>query len=93
MNMCAAVKKKANDLSIYRTKQKLDELRQKKGFHTELISLYIPHDRKISDVTNYLKNEISESQNIKSKLTRKNVLDSINSILGQLKNTMDCVQL
>ncbi|MFX0027914.1 MAG: peptide chain release factor aRF-1 [Candidatus Hermodarchaeota archaeon] len=84
--MSAGVKKKPNDLSIYRTKQKLDELRQKKGFHTELISLYIPHERKISDVTNYLKNEISESQNIKSKLTRKNVLDSINSILGQLRN-------
>jgi peptide chain release factor subunit 1 len=37
-------------------------------------------------VTNHLKNEISESQNIKSKLTRKNVLDSIASLLGQLKN-------
>jgi peptide chain release factor subunit 1 len=48
--------------------------------------LYIPHDRKISDVTNHLKNEVSESQNIKSKLTRKNVLDSISSLLGQLKN-------
>ncbi len=79
-------KKKPKDLSIYRTKQKLDELKSKKGFHTELISVYIPHDRKVSDVTNHLKNEISESQNIKSKLTRKNVLDSINSLLGQLKN-------
>ena len=48
--------------------------------------MYIPHDRKISDVTNYLKNEVSESQNIKSKLTRKNVLDSISVLLGQLKN-------
>jgi len=78
--------KKANDLAIYRTKQILNDLRKKKGFHTELISLYIPSDKKISDVTNYLKNEISESQNIKSKLTRKNVLDGINSALGQLKN-------
>ncbi len=79
-------KKKPKDLTIYRTKQKLEELKSKKGFHTELISVYIPHDRKVSDVTNHLKNEISESQNIKSKLTRKNVLDSINSLLGQLKN-------
>ncbi|MFX1376507.1 MAG: peptide chain release factor aRF-1 [Promethearchaeota archaeon] len=84
--MSTAAKKKPSDLKIYRTKQKIDELKQKKGFHTELISLYIPYDRKISDVTNYLKNEISESQNIKSKLTRKNVLDSINSLLGQLRN-------
>jgi peptide chain release factor subunit 1 len=79
-------KKKPNDLKIYKIKQLIDDLRQKKGFHTELISLYIPYDRKISDVTNHLKNEISESQNIKSKLTRKNVTDSINSLLGQLRN-------
>ncbi|TFG03505.1 MAG: peptide chain release factor 1 [Promethearchaeota archaeon] len=80
---------KSNDLKIFRTKQLLKELRSKKGFHTELVSLYIPHDRKISDITNHLKNEISESQNIKSKLTRKNVLDSISSLLGQLKNIND----
>ena len=84
--MSSDVKKKPNDLRIYKTKQLLEDLKNKKGFHTELISLYIPHDRKISDITNHLKNEISESQNIKSKLTRKNVLDSINSLLGQLKN-------
>ncbi|MFX1303907.1 MAG: peptide chain release factor aRF-1 [Promethearchaeota archaeon] len=84
--MSSAVKNKPNDLNLYRIKKLLDDLRSKKGFHTELISLYIPHDRKISDVTNHLKNEISESANIKSKLTRKNVTDSINSLLGQLKN-------
>ncbi|MFX1316301.1 MAG: peptide chain release factor aRF-1 [Promethearchaeota archaeon] len=84
--MSSTVEKKSNDLQIYHTKKVLENLKGKKGFHTELISLYIPHDRKISDVTNYLKNEISESQNIKSKLTRKNVLDSINTLLGQLKN-------
>jgi peptide chain release factor subunit 1 len=89
MSMTSEVKKKTKDLQIYRTKQKIQELKSKRGFHTELISVYIPHDRKISDVTNHLKNEISESQNIKSKLTRKNVLDSINSLLGQLKNIND----
>jgi len=89
IDMSSTVKKKFNDLRIYKTKKLLDNLKNKKGFHTELISVYIPHDRKISDVTNHLKNEISESQNIKSKLTRKNVLDSINSLLGQLKNIKD----
>jgi peptide chain release factor subunit 1 len=78
--------KKSQELKRYKTKKLLNFLRDKKGFHTELISLYIPHDRKLSDVTNYLKNEIAESQNIKSKLTRKNVLDSISSLQGQLKN-------
>jgi len=87
--MSSLAKKKPNDLRIYKTKKLLKDLKSKKGFHTELISVYIPHDRKISDVTNHLKNEISESQNIKSKLTRKNVLDSISSLLGQLKNIND----
>jgi len=82
-------KRKSNDLRIFQTKRLLNQLKEKKGFHTELVSLYIPHDRKISDVTNHLKNEISESQNIKSKLTRKNVLDSISSLIGQLKNVKE----
>ncbi|MBD3341053.1 MAG: peptide chain release factor 1 [Candidatus Lokiarchaeota archaeon] len=83
------VKKKGSELDKFRTKKLIEHLRNKKGFHTELISLYIPHDRKISDVTNHLKNEISESQNIKSKLTRKNVLDSISTLIGQLRNLKD----
>ena len=84
--MSTEVKKKSSDLDIYKIKKILDVLKSKRGFHTELISLYIPHDRKVSDVTNYLKNEVSESQNIKSKLTRKNVLDGISTLLGQLRN-------
>ncbi|MBD3196899.1 MAG: peptide chain release factor 1 [Candidatus Lokiarchaeota archaeon] len=84
--MSQDTKKKGVDLKRYRIKKLIETLKEKRGFHTELISLYIPPDKKVSDITNYLKNEISESQNIKSKLTRKNVLDSISSLLGQLKN-------
>ena len=79
-------KKKKSEIKRYKTKRLLDYLSEKRGFHTELISLYIPHDKQISDIMNHLRNEISESQNIKSKLTRKNVLDSISNLLGQLKN-------
>ena len=86
MVMSSIEKNKSEDLKIYKIKKLLKYLKNKKGFHTELISLYIPHDRKLSDITNHLKNEISESQNIKSKLTRKNVLDGISTLLGQLKN-------
>jgi len=66
-------------------KKELNLLKTKKGYHTELITLMIPPDRKISDVTNYLKNEINESSNIKSKLTRKNVIDSITALLQKLR--------
>jgi peptide chain release factor subunit 1 len=65
-------------------RQTIESLKEKRGFHTELISLYIPPKKSISDVSKYLKDEISQSQNIKSKSTRKNVLDSISSITGQL---------
>ena len=84
--MSQNVVKKGTELKRYKTKKLIEHLKDKKGFHTELISLYIPPSRKVSDVTNYLKNEISESQNIKSKLTRKNVLDGISILIGQLKN-------
>lgn len=70
----------------YDLKRQLEELRECKGRHTELISLYVPPTKQISDVTSYLKNELSESQNIKSKQTRKNVLSAIESIMSRLKN-------
>jgi peptide chain release factor subunit 1 len=65
-------------------KDTIKSLKEKRGFHTELISLCIPPEKSISDVSKYLKDEIAQSQNIKSKRTRKNVLDSISSIMGQL---------
>lgn len=74
------------DYRRYLLKKKLDVLKNKKGFHTALISLFIPPGRKISDVTGYLKSEIGESSNIKSKTNKKNVIDSITALLGQLRN-------
>lgn len=70
----------------YDLKRKIEELKDCKGKHTELISLYVPPNKQIFDVTSYLKNELSESQNIKSKTTRKNVLSAIESIISRLKS-------
>ena len=69
----------------YDLKRKLEELKLCKGRHTELISLYIPPNKQIFDVNSYLKNELSQSQNIKSKTTMKNVLSAIESIMSRLK--------
>lgn len=66
-------------------KRTIEELRKCRGQHTELISLYIPPNRQISDVVAYLRNEYSQSSNIKSKTTRKNVMAAIESILAKLK--------
>ncbi len=76
---------KDDSFKRYQLKKQIKFLSSKKGFHTELITLLIPPERKISDVSNYLKNEINESSNIKSKLTRKNVIDSITALIQRLK--------
>lgn len=69
----------------YDLKRKLEELKECRGRHTELISLYVPPNKQIYDVTAYLRNEYSQSQNIKSKTTMKNVLSAIESIMSRLK--------
>jgi peptide chain release factor subunit 1 len=66
-------------------KRKLEDLSELKGQHTELISLYIPPNKRISDVVAQLRDEYSQSSNIKSKQTRKNVLSAIESIMARLK--------
>jgi len=73
------------DQARYDFKRDLERLRSISGRGTELISLYVPHDRQISDVTAYLRNEYSQSSNIKSKGTRKNVMAAIESIMSRLK--------
>ncbi|HID26653.1 MAG TPA: peptide chain release factor 1, partial [Methanosarcinales archaeon] len=69
----------------YEFKKKLEELREKSGRGTELISLYIPHDKQISDVVAHLRDEYGQASNIKSKLTRTNVQSAIDSLLARLK--------
>ena len=69
----------------YDLKRQLEELKECRGRHTELISLYVPPNKQIHDVTSYLRNEYSQSQNIKSKTTMKNVLSAIDSIMNRLK--------
>lgn len=69
----------------YDFKKTLDEIKEYEGRGTELISLFIPPDKQISDVTSYLREEMSESSNIKSKSTRKHVQSALKSILSKLK--------
>ena len=69
----------------YDLKRQIEELKACKGRHTELISLYVPPNKQIFDVNSYLKNEYSQSQNIKSKTTMKNVISAIDSIMSRLK--------
>ena len=69
----------------YEFKRLLDGLRSKKGRGTELISLYIPPDKQISDVTSQLREEYGQASNIKSRVTRLSVQGSLESAMSRLK--------
>ena len=69
----------------YEFKRLLDGLRSKKGRGTELISLYIPPDKQISDVTSQLREEYGQASNIKSRVTRLSVQGSFESAMSRLK--------
>ncbi|AGB05070.1 peptide chain release factor eRF/aRF, subunit 1 [Aciduliprofundum sp. MAR08-339] len=69
----------------YEFRRYLEELEKYEGRGTELISVYVPPKRPISDVIAYLRDEYGTSANIKSKTTRKNVMSAIESIMSRLK--------
>ena len=53
-----------------RLKMALEELREMRGFGTELVTLIIPPDRQVSDARSMLQVEHGQAANIKSKGTR-----------------------
>lgn len=69
----------------YEFKRLLDDLRSKTGRGTELISLYIPPDKQISDVTSQLREEYGQAANIKSRVTRLSVQSALESAMSRLK--------
>jgi peptide chain release factor subunit 1 (aeRF-1) len=69
----------------YEFKKMLERLEEKEGSGTELISLYIPPDKQIYDVTAQLRDEFGQCANIKSKQTKTNVQSALSSILSRLK--------
>ncbi|MEM2547121.1 MAG: peptide chain release factor aRF-1, partial [Candidatus Bathyarchaeia archaeon] len=72
-------------LELIRLKKILDTLANKEGRGTELISLYIPPGKQISEVMNMLREEYGTASNIKSTTTRKNVQDAIVKVQQRLK--------
>ncbi|NLI62250.1 MAG: peptide chain release factor 1 [Methanosarcinaceae archaeon] len=69
----------------YEFKKTLEVLRDKKGRGTELVSLYIPADKQIFDVVANLRDEHGQVANIKSKSTKVNVQNAIESLMARLK--------
>ena len=70
---------------LYEFKKTLKELSQKRGRGTELVSVYIPPDKQLSDVGKHMRDELGQSANIKSKQTKKNVQSAIEVILQSIR--------
>src|SRR5438093_5803068 len=76
---------KLSSMEKYRFRRALEEIEKAQGRGTELVSVYVPPDRPVFEVTNYLRGEYSESSNIKSATTKKHVMQAIESIINRLK--------
>ena len=71
------------EMAVFKKKMKM--LDKFKGKNTELITLYIPEGTDRSSVMNQLTEELSQSSNIKSPQTRKNVQGALRKITTFLK--------
>jgi len=67
-------------------KMLLEELEKIRGRGTELVSVYIPAEYNINEITSLISSEISTAENIKSKTTRKNVISALEKIGQRLKH-------
>jgi peptide chain release factor subunit 1 len=76
---------KQDSLLRFRLKRNLERLTAREGRGTELVSLYVPYGRQVSEVVAMLNNEYGTASNIKSNTTRKNVQDAITRVTQRMK--------
>lgn len=76
---------KYDSVKLYRLKRVLEELSQKSGRGTELVSLYIPPRKPVHEVISTLRDEYGTASNIKSDTTRNHVLDALTKTMQRLK--------
>ena len=74
-----------NEENRYKLKQLIKELKNYKGRHTELVSVYVPAGYSINLILDLISQELGTATNIKSKSTRKNVINALSKILQELK--------
>jgi peptide chain release factor subunit 1 len=75
----------AEDRRKYEFQKLIEELKDYSGSGTQLVTIYVPPDKQISDVVAHVTQEHSEASNIKSKQTRTNVQDALTSIKDRLR--------
>ena len=76
---------KQDSVKIYKIRKMLEELSQKSGRGTELITVYIPKGKQLHEIISTLQQEQGTADNIKSDLTRTHVVDSLGKVVQRLK--------
>ena len=76
---------KQDSVRMYKIRKMLDELSQKSGRGTELITVYIPKGKQLHEIINTLQQEQGTADNIKSDVTRTHVVDSLGKVVQRLK--------
>ncbi|MCV0392294.1 MAG: peptide chain release factor aRF-1 [Nitrosopumilus sp.] len=76
---------KQDSVKLYKIRKTLEELSQKSGRGTELISVYIPKGKQLHEIISSLQQEQGTADNIKSDLTRSHVVDSLGKVVQRLK--------
>lgn len=69
----------------HKLKAFVNELKQYRANHTEMVTVYIPVDYELSKIINHLQEEQSTASNIKSASTRKNVQAALERMVQHLK--------
>ncbi|MFC7213651.1 peptide chain release factor aRF-1 [Saliphagus sp. GCM10025334] len=75
----------SSDRKKYEFRKVIEDLDNYEGSGTQLVTIYVPEDRQVSDVVAHVTQEHSEAANIKSKQTRTNVQDALKSIKDRLR--------
>jgi peptide chain release factor subunit 1 len=78
-------KQVSRSAALYRLRKMLSELSSLTGRGTELVSLYVPPRRAVSEVINALRSEWGTAANIKSDTTRNHVQDALTRVIQRLK--------
>jgi peptide chain release factor subunit 1 len=73
------------DYEKFNFQKTIESLKSKNGQGTEMITLYVPAEKRMSDIISYLNGEYGSVANIKSKQTRNNVQDALTSIMSRLR--------
>ncbi|MFB6174229.1 MAG: peptide chain release factor aRF-1 [Halobacteriales archaeon] len=83
--MSTEAEEASEDRRKYEFRKVIEELQEYEGSGTQLVTIYVPEDKQISDVVAHVTQEHSEASNIKSKSTRTNVQDALTSIKDRLR--------